>query len=175
MGQKEFRTQVPLALMQLGKNDTPERGRPFNIPQPEEKRPKKSAAVRPPHIVTKDKTDHSPVWEKKRNRDFALIERCKTTATFQVPQHVWTMIEIARPSKPFHVVVMEQDDFIDLSPAEQQLNKNSKLTKVSQGRWIKIRSDDPSQIRLRKNPQSSRDMDNRCHPKNTPRSPSTST
>ncbi|KAG8321953.1 hypothetical protein J6590_035818 [Homalodisca vitripennis] len=84
------------------------------------------------------------------DRDFALIERCKKTATLQVPQHVWTMIENARPSKPFHVVVMEQDDFIDLSPAEQQLNKNSKIIKVSQGRWIQIRLDDPSQIRLRK-------------------------
>ncbi|KAG8255058.1 hypothetical protein J6590_101745, partial [Homalodisca vitripennis] len=59
------------------------------------------------------------------------------------------MIEKARPSKPFHVVVMEQDDFIDLSPDEQELNKNSKLIKVSQGRWIQIRSDDLSQIRLR--------------------------
>lgn len=84
------------------------------------------------------------------DRDFALIEKCKKTANLLVPQHVWTMIENARPSKPFHVVVMEQDDFIDLSPAEQQLNKKSKLIKVSQGRWIQIRSDDPSQIHLRK-------------------------
>ncbi|KAG8314168.1 hypothetical protein J6590_098574 [Homalodisca vitripennis] len=80
LSQKEFRTQVALALMQLGKNDTPERGRPFNIPQPEEKRPKKSAAVRPPHIVTKDKTDHSPVWEKKRNR--CKLENSKGKTNF---------------------------------------------------------------------------------------------
>lgn len=74
VSQKQFRTELALTLLQLGTRDTPKRGRPSDSPQ-SQKRLKASATVRPPQNVTRDKTDHWPLWDPERNR--CKMENCK--------------------------------------------------------------------------------------------------
>lgn len=78
MSQKDFRTELAVTLMTIGMSSTPKRGRPAGreiIEQEGLKRLKASAAPRPPIPVIKDKTDHWPVWDEKRNR--CKMANCK--------------------------------------------------------------------------------------------------
>lgn len=75
--QKEFRTELAVTLCSLGMKETPKRGRPLSQGNEQEarKRMKASATPRPPVPVIKDKTDHWPVWDNKRNR--CKMDSCK--------------------------------------------------------------------------------------------------
>lgn len=78
------------------------------------------------------------------DRDFALIERKKKTATIYHPKEWIEVIANARPSKPFNVCYMDRNDFKDLSIVESSLLKNK--TKITEAVWYKISSDDPTNL-----------------------------
>lgn len=68
--QKAYRVDLATTMCKLGVLDTQKRGRPSSSPreQLQAKRMKASMAIRPPIDVKKDKTDHWPIWDAKRNR-----------------------------------------------------------------------------------------------------------
>lgn len=75
--QKDYRTELAVTLCSIGLKETPKRGRPSGAVQNEDtiKRMKASAAPRPPVPVVKDKIDHWPIWDDRRNR--CKMENCK--------------------------------------------------------------------------------------------------
>ncbi|XP_046679337.1 piggyBac transposable element-derived protein 2-like [Homalodisca vitripennis] len=77
VSQKEFRTELAVTLCSIGMKETPKRGRPSSSQNDPEvkKRMKASSAPRPPFPVVKDRTDHWPIWDDKRNR--CKMDNCK--------------------------------------------------------------------------------------------------
>lgn len=67
MTQKQFGVDLAVTLCRLGDKETPKRERPSSS-SISPRAAKNSAAARPPQDVSKDETDHWPVWENKRNR-----------------------------------------------------------------------------------------------------------
>lgn len=49
---------------------------------------------------------------------FSTTRTCTCGVKLIVPQDVWQMIATAKPSNYFLVIVMEQSDFVDLSPVQ---------------------------------------------------------
>lgn len=83
------------------------------------------------------------------DRDFALIEKRKKTARVLHPFQWVETIANARPSKPFLVKVMKQEDFRDISELEKQ-NQRPAAFKITEAMWLVIRKDDPTSVHVRK-------------------------
>jgi len=79
------------------------------------------------------------------DRDFALIEKKKNS---KVPGDWKYIIAEARLNKPFFVIEMQQNDFKDFTPVEKSLIRNTKM-KITEGMWMKVTSDDPTNVYLR--------------------------
>lgn len=83
------------------------------------------------------------------DRDFALIEKKKKTARLYVPEDVCHLIESARPSNPFKVYPMLQEDFKNFNVLLENINRDTKC-KITEGRWLQITDDNPEVLRLRR-------------------------
>lgn len=79
------------------------------------------------------------------DRDFALIEKQKKNNLALVPFDWVEIIANARPSKPYIVLCMDQNDFKDLTQFESSLHKDPKL-KITQSLWYKLSADSPNVI-----------------------------
>ncbi|XP_046666750.1 piggyBac transposable element-derived protein 3-like [Homalodisca vitripennis] len=75
MTQKEFRTDLGVTLCKIGSVNTPKRGRPSNDSPSCLKKRTLTAISRPPKDVIRDKTNHWPIWDEKKNR--CKAEGCK--------------------------------------------------------------------------------------------------
>lgn len=83
------------------------------------------------------------------DRDFAQIERCKKSATINVPFDWVEVIVKARNSRPFSVTCMQLEDFKDFSAVSKCLRRDPEL-KITDVMWIQLTADDPTSIRARK-------------------------
>lgn len=84
------------------------------------------------------------------DRDFAVIENAKKTSILNTPCDVKDLILRARSAKPFHVLVMEQENFLDFFPIQKQIDKNTKDFKITEARWLQFVADNPMDVRVRK-------------------------
>lgn len=82
------------------------------------------------------------------DRDFALIERRLRANPVMVPSQLEESIRSARPSNPFDVYFMRQDDFKDLKVLEKSLARNAQL-QINNAMWIKLCSRDPHNMQVR--------------------------
>lgn len=82
------------------------------------------------------------------DRDFALIERKKKTATVYVPMDWVTVIANASSDRRFEVHCMKTDDFKNINIIKNSLNKGS--FKITEYVWLQITQDDPTTLRGRK-------------------------
>lgn len=84
------------------------------------------------------------------DRDFGLIEKRKRLSKAMVPDDLYKIIAESRPSKPFKVLHMNPENFFDFGKlADNFINTtNLNITKASQ---IKVSSDDPTVVKIKRN------------------------
>lgn len=83
------------------------------------------------------------------DRDFALIEKRKKVCKVFVPSQWKYVIADARLEKPFEVVEMQRNDFKDFSCLDKNIKRDPKQ-KVTEVKWLKFSSDEPTMIKVRK-------------------------
>jgi hypothetical protein len=74
--------------------------------------------------------------------DFGVIEKAKKTATntCYIPQHWMELVRQARKHKPFTVVEMKGNDFVDLDVLAKQFVNRKKGTDQMPVKWLQIQS-----------------------------------
>lgn len=83
------------------------------------------------------------------DRDFAQVEKRKRVCKLFVPSDIETMIKEARHQNPFTVVNMVENDFKDLQKFADSFINTSNL-QISKASWIRITSDNPGQVKIKK-------------------------
>lgn len=82
------------------------------------------------------------------DRDFALIERQKKSATVYIPMDWVSVIANASSGRRFEVHCMNTEDFKNISVIETSLNKGS--FKITENGWLQISQDDPTTLKGRR-------------------------
>lgn len=82
------------------------------------------------------------------DRDFGVIEKRRKVCRAMVPEELMEVVRLARRKKPFQVIEMKSDDFLDLAAAADQFLNTAKL-QISKVSWIRVSSAGPSLIQTR--------------------------
>jgi hypothetical protein len=82
------------------------------------------------------------------DRDFGVIEKRRKVCRAMVPEELMEVVRLARRKKPFQVIQMKSDDFLDLAAAAGQFLNTAKL-QISKVACIRVSSGGPTLIQTR--------------------------
>lgn len=83
------------------------------------------------------------------DRDFAAIEKRKRVTKCNVPEDLKSMIENVKLTHPFKVNMIKEADFFDFQKVVNTFINTTKVN-ISKMAWIKITSNKPSKILVKK-------------------------